>query len=87
MAGANPQTASDVNVMVGSLLRQFIAFQQQTARYQAWMAANDLKVITNWPAAAAGVSDEANIKSAISGLNTALAAIDLTFINRLTGLF
>ncbi len=83
MAGTNPQTANDVNVVAGGLGRQFVLLQQQVARNQAWLAAHDLKIAPYNMTSA----DEADVKSAISGLNTALAAIDRTFIDRLTGLF
>lgn len=83
MAGSAPQTAADVNQAVGSLVRQIIGIRDQVARFQTYMAATDLKAAPLSMASA----DEANIKSAISGLNTALQAIDYTFVNRLNGLF
>lgn len=81
--GMNPQNTADVNSQVGSICRQFVMLQQQASRFQAWMAANDLKVAPY----SFSSGEEANIKSAISGMNTALAAVDRTFIDRNTGLY
>lgn len=83
MAGGNPSSAAEVNSYVGSLLRQFQNLRDQVARSQLWMAANDLKTAPYSMTS----GDEANIKSAISGLNTALGAVDTTFIKRLDGLW
>lgn len=83
MAGVNPLSAADVNNVVGGVCRQFVLFQAELARMQTWMAANNLQ---SAPYSMTS-GDEANIKSAISGLNTALQAIDRTFIDRLTGLY
>jgi hypothetical protein len=82
-AGNYPQTNNEVNVLVAGVCRQFVLFQQQVARNQATMAAIDLKIAPY----SFSSGDEANLKSALSGLNTALAAIDRTFIDRVTGFF
>lgn len=83
MAGSAPTTASDVNVAVGSLCRQLVGLQAQFSRFQTYMAATDL---TAAPISMTS-ADQATIKSAISGANTALAAMSMTFVNQLTGPF
>lgn len=81
--GLDPQTAADVRVAVGGLLRQFVITREQVARYQASLAGFDL----TQPPYSMGAIESATIGSALNGLNTALQAVDLTFINELTGLF
>jgi hypothetical protein len=81
--GANPTDALTVNTQVGNLCRQFIILKDTVHRFQSFMAATDL---TASPYSFTS-GDQANVKSAISGLDTALQAVDATFINRTTGLF
>lgn len=83
MAGAVPATAADVNNAIGGALRQFVLYQAEIARYEAWLAGVDL----TQPPYSMSTTDSANIQSAISGLNTSLQGVSLTFINRLVGLF
>lgn len=83
MAGLNPQNAAEVNQDIGTVLRQFVSIKEAVARRQTFLAATDLKIAPYSMTA----GDETNIKSAVSGLNTALQAFDMTFVNRLTGLF
>jgi len=80
--GISPPDATTVNLTIGTLLRQYNTMKETVARYQKWLAANDLKIAPYNMLAA----DEANLKTAIANLNTALAAIDSTFIDRCTGL-
>ena len=86
-AGFAPQSAADVNAQIGSLLRQFSNLRDQVFRYQRVCAAIDMKILPGWAAGQAGIDDEANIKSAISTLNTDLQAFSMTFSDRLTGFF
>lgn len=81
--GLSPNSASDVNTSVGQLLRGFTAIKESTHRQQGWLLAIDLKVdpYNMTP------DDETLIKSAIGGLDASLEAVDMTFINRLTGLW
>jgi hypothetical protein len=81
VAGRNPQTAAEVNVLVGGNAYQFVSFKDQISRLQRWLAAADLKIAPYNMSSA----DEADIKSAISGLDTALQAISMTFLDRLRG--
>lgn len=82
-SGLYPKDSAEVNMQAGSLLRQYVNTKDMISRYQAWMAATDLKSAPYTHIA----GDETNLKTAIAGLNTALQAIDQTFINRCTGLF
>ena len=81
--GMNPQDAATVNSQTGSISRQFVLLQEQVGRFQAWLAGHDLKLAPY----SFTSNDEATIKSAISGLDTSLSAVDRTFIDRLTGLY
>ena len=68
---------------MGTLLRQFIDYAETVGHYQDWLLTIDLKVepYNMTPEL------ESTIKSAIGDLNTALDAIDTTFINRLVGIW
>jgi hypothetical protein len=81
--GLSPSTSGEVNVQTGQLLRNFTAVKEAVHRQQGWLVATDLKVAPYNMSA----DDETLIKSALSGLDTSLAAVDMTFINRLTGLW
>ncbi|HEY8746090.1 MAG TPA: hypothetical protein VIU62_23615 [Chloroflexota bacterium] len=79
--GTNPQSNNDINLAVGGTCRQFLLFKAQVARLQATLAGLDLKIAPFTFAS----GDEATLKSAVNGLNTALVAIDVTFINECAG--
>lgn len=82
-AGLTPKTADEVNTFVGSHLRNLITLQE-TIRHDAdSLAPLDLTAEPYLMTPA----DAANIQTAISGANTYLQAMDMTFINRLVGLF
>lgn len=81
--GLTPTNASDVNTNVGALLRQFSEVKARVGHFQDWLATVDLKaqpyLMTD--------ADETLTKSAIGSLDASLDAVDMTFINRLTGLW
>jgi hypothetical protein len=81
--GLSPKTADEVNYSVGIMLRQFTDVQESVGHFREWLAAADLKVAPYNFAA----DQETLIKSAIADLDTALDGVDMTFINRLTGLW
>lgn len=83
MAGATPSTADQVNFSVGQHLQQFVTMKDIISHDEASLSGLSLQGAPYNMTA----GDETNIKTAISQLNTALQAIDMTFINRLTGLF
>jgi hypothetical protein len=82
-AGSYPRTADEVNNLIGGTLKTFISVKEALVRHQDWLAqgSTDLKVAPYSMTA----SDETNLKTAVAGLNTALAAIDLTFVKRCVG--
>jgi hypothetical protein len=81
--GMNPLTADEVNVNVGTLLRQFVIIKENVGHYQAWLAGVDLKAEPyNMEADLEGL-----LKSAVFGLDSSLDAIDMSFINRLVGVW
>jgi hypothetical protein len=81
MAGLTPSTAQEVNHNVGTILRRFVDAKNSVSQLQANLAPLDLKaqpyLMTE--------EDETLIKSAVNGLDTDLDAVDMTFIDRLTG--
>lgn len=81
--GLTPTSASDVNMNVGALLRQFSEVKARVGHFQDWLVTIDLKGEPYMMSA----DDETLTKSAIGGLDAALDAVDMTFINRLTGLW
>jgi hypothetical protein len=81
--GLDPQTADDVNRQVGTHLRQFVELKETIGHDQDWLLGADLTISPYF----FSESQSTDIKTAISQLDTALDAVDMTFINRLTGLF
>lgn len=81
--GLAPGNAYDVNYAVGSHLRNFVDIKEVISHDYDSLAPLDLKAEPY----NMSPEDETLIKSAINGLHTALEAIDMTFINRLTGMW
>lgn len=81
--GTNPKSADEVNGLVGTHLKGFLASQATIHQDQNFMAATDLTAAPYY----FDSTQESDIKSAISALDTALQAIDLTFISRIVGMF
>jgi hypothetical protein len=81
--GLNPQNADEVNSSVGMILRQFTDIKESINHYQNWLAATDLKAAPYY----IPEDQEAIIKSAVGGLDISLDAVDMSFINQLTGLW
>lgn len=77
--GANPQTAAEINANVGSLARQFKVVKSQVVQAKSWMDAHDLKISPYNMTS----QDEADLKSAVSEMNTAIGAATTTFTDRL----
>jgi len=80
--GLSPQNADQINNNVGILMRNFTDVRAKVHAQQGWLAAEDLKVEPYNMSA----EDETLIKSALSDLDTALQAVNMTFINQLIGL-
>lgn len=81
--GLTPNTSSDVNVAVGNLLRQFTEIRARVDHFESWLVTVDLKISPYLMSP----DDETLVKSAIGGLDASLKTVDMTFINRLTGLW
>jgi len=81
--GVSPRSGDEVNTAIGTLLREFTAVKEKVGHNHNWLGGEDLK----GPPYNLSADDETLIKSAIADLDTALDALDMTFINRLTGLF
>ena len=80
--GTNPRNADEVNGGIGTHLRGFIASKNTVHGDQLWLAGVDLTVEPyNFTS-----EQETTIKSAVSGLDTALQAVDMTFINQVVGI-
>lgn len=81
--GLAPGNAYDVNYAIGTHLRQYVDIMESIGHDHDSLAPLDLKAEPYNMSA----DDETLIKSAINGLHDALQAVDMTFINRLTGLW
>jgi hypothetical protein len=81
--GLDPLNASEVNMQVGTHLRTFVTTKETIAHDKDWLSGADLKVAPYLFTP----DQETLIKTAIIQLDTALEAVDMTFINQLTGLF
>ena len=81
--GLNPVTSDEVNLNVGTLLRQFVDIKENVGHYQEWLAGVDLKAAPYYMEA----DLETLLKSAVNGLDSSLDTVDMTFINRLVGLW
>lgn len=83
VTGVNPQNAAEINMTLGVHLRGFVDLRETIAHDQGFLAGTDLTAAPYSMSA----DDQTLLKSAISDLNMALQGIDMTFINRLTGLW
>jgi len=81
--GGQPVNGYEVNSLVASHLRRFVDAQRSIGQDRDWLAAADLKVEPYLFTAA----QETDIKSAILTLDDALDAIDMTFVNRVLGMY
>jgi hypothetical protein len=83
MAGLTPSTAAEVHNNVGVILRRFVDDKESVNHLAASLAPLDLKIAPYFMSE----EDETLIKSAVNALDTALDAIDMTFISRLVGMW
>lgn len=83
MAGLTPDTADSINERVGNILRQFVDIKESVNHLQANLAPLTLQQ----PPYSMTPEDDTLIKSAVNSLDSALDNIDMTFINRLTGMW
>jgi len=80
--GTAPRNADEVNGVIGLHLKDFLRIKTVINQDQDWLSPSDLKLAPYYFTD----EQEALIKSALSGLDEALDAIDMTFISRLVGL-
>jgi len=81
--GLTPKTADEINNQVGYILRQFTDIKESVNHLADSLAPLDLQAEPYMMSA----EDETLIKSAVNGLDTALDAVDMTFVVRLTGMW
>lgn len=81
--GLSPRTPDEVNNLVGIHLRQFVDVKNLINGDREWLAAETLTGAP-WYFSA---DQETLIKTAVLQLDAALDAVDMTFINRLIGLY
>ena len=81
--GLDPKTGDEVNIQTGTHLRNFVNIKETIGHDADWLLGIDLKE----PPYNLSADSETTIKSAIQGLDNELDTIDMTFINRMTGLF
>ena len=82
-AGLAPKSADEVNNNVGVILRRFVDDKESITHLRESLASLTLTD----PPYSMTPEDETLIKSAVNGLDDALDAIDMTFINQLVGLW
>lgn len=80
--GTQPRNADEVNALVGTHLRGFASSKVTINQDHDFLAATDLTVAPYFFTE----DQQTLIKSAIADLDTALDAIDMTFISRLIGM-
>jgi hypothetical protein len=80
--GTQPRNAAEVNGLVGTHLRGFIANKNAIGQDHDWLITVDLKVAPYFFTQA----QEDSIKSGIGDLDTALDGVDMTTISRLVGM-
>jgi hypothetical protein len=80
--GSQPKTADEVNATTGAHLRGFINYKDAVHQDQGFFGGTDLKAAPYYFSA----DQETELKSAISQLDQALQAVDMTFINRIVGM-
>jgi len=83
VVGTQPRSADEVNALAGNHLRTFIAARATVHQDQQFFAATDLKAAPYYFTD----TQETDLKTAISQLDAALQPIDMTFINRIVGMF
>ena len=80
--GTQPRNADEVNGLVGTHLKGFIANKNAVGQDHDFFLTVDLKVSPYW----FSEEQETLIKSAIADLDTALDAVNMTFISQLVGM-
>lgn len=80
--GTAPADAYAVNQIIGAHLRAFATSKLTVGQDHEWLGVTDLKAAPYF----FSQEQEATIKSAVADLDTALDAIDMTFISRIIGL-
>ena len=80
--GTQPRTADEVNGLVGSHLRGFIASKNAINQDQNFFMGTDLKAAPYYFTP----EQETLIKSAIADLDAALDGVNMTFISQLVGM-
>lgn len=83
MVGLAPRNADEVNTQLGTHLRNFVNIKETIGHDREWIVGADLKIEPYNMSA----DDETLVKSAVIGLDNELDGIDMTFINRMLGLF
>jgi hypothetical protein len=81
--GLAPLNAQEVNNLIGTHLRTFTQIKHTINQDHEWLLTCDLKAAPYY----FDDVQETLMKSAIGDLDTALDAIDMTFISRLTGMY
>jgi hypothetical protein len=80
--GGNPRSADEINAVIGQHLRAFLAAKVALDQDARFFAATDLKTPPYYFTA----DQEDALKAAVNSLDTAIDAIDLTFVMRVVGL-
>ena len=82
--GMNPTNGDEVNYSTGTMLRDFVVLKERVGHYQAWLAGASISKTEPYNMTP---DLETLVKSAVNGLDTSLDGVDMTFINRLVGIW
>jgi len=80
--GTQPKNADEVNMLVGTHLRGFIANKNAIGQDHDWLVTVDLKV----PPYNFTQAQEDSLKSGIGDLDASLDTVDMTTISRIVGM-
>lgn len=80
--GTQPRSADEVNMLLGTHLRGFVANKNVIGQDEDWLLTVDLKEAPYYFSA----EQETLLKSAVHDLDAAYDAIDMTFISQIIGI-
>lgn len=83
VVGTQPRNADEINGLIGTHLRGFVQSKSTINQDHEFFTSTDLKAAPYYFTE----EQETLIKSAIADLDTALDAVDMTFISRIIGMW
>ena len=81
--GTNPRTADEINSIIGTHLKGFLAAKAAVDQDKRFCDATDFKIAPYYFTE----DQEGALKAAVTTLQAGMAGIDLTFVMRVVGLY